>query len=125
MSPPFSLSTCPRCGCVDLSQSRTRGFLEQLLRAAGVGPRRCSACGWRGFRPDYLVARQRRSSPPKGGQGELTPAMLERQRKEHRMHRQYRRNLHARTKKWRRAQIVLAALVLGVAIGAAAGSCGG
>ena len=54
---------CPRCGSVDVHSSRAKGPLEGLARVLGLPPRRCSACGWRGFRPRPLFPSKHGSQP--------------------------------------------------------------
>jgi len=55
--------TCPRCGSVDLHSSRSKGVGDALVRALGMPPRRCSACGWRGYRPRVLCPAKHGSQP--------------------------------------------------------------
>ena len=57
------LARCPRCGSRDLVSSRTRGLLDGALRVLALPPRRCAACGWRGYRPRALCKVRRASSP--------------------------------------------------------------
>jgi predicted Zn-ribbon and HTH transcriptional regulator len=40
---------CPRCTSFDIRRSRTRGTLEAAASVLFISPRRCAACGWRGF----------------------------------------------------------------------------
>jgi len=57
------IPVCPRCGSTAVHSSRTKGALDRIARLAALPPRRCSACGWRGYRPRVLFPSKHGSNP--------------------------------------------------------------
>jgi hypothetical protein len=42
---------CPACGCTDVPRSMPYGFIDRLVRLAGLVSYRCRICGQRFYRP--------------------------------------------------------------------------
>ncbi len=55
---------CPGCSSADLHISRDRSLMDRAMRAIGLPPRRCSACGWRGYLAQTAPAK--RADPVEG-----------------------------------------------------------
>ncbi|MBI5544032.1 MAG: hypothetical protein HY901_09105 [Deltaproteobacteria bacterium] len=123
---------CPRCGSVDVYSSRAKGAGETFARLLGLPPRRCSACGWRGFRPRIIFPARRGSSPdnpvlaspevppPVPPMAASDPGSRRSKRRHHPRHHQHRIK-HRGTG----GKLVALALALGVAAGLMAYACSG
>jgi predicted RNA-binding Zn-ribbon protein involved in translation (DUF1610 family) len=77
----YMIHFCPSCGSTELHSSRSKSLMDRALRALGLPPRRCAACGWRGYfaralstargepagagAPFDAVARVRQGIPPR------------------------------------------------------------
>jgi hypothetical protein len=47
---------CPVCGWTDVRRSMPHGFVDRIVRIAGLVPYRCRSCGQRFYRPQQDAA---------------------------------------------------------------------
>lgn len=113
------LMRCPKCGSHDVHSSRAKGARDAALRFVGVAPKRCTACGWRGYRPRFLFHPKQRAAAPFASRGPVPEIDIEAEaawersmRRQRRLRGSYSRRRRART---------LQAFALALALGAAAG----
>ncbi len=109
------LTKCPNCGSFDVHSSRASTRGERVLRVLGIAPRRCSACGWRGYRPRALYPAKQRSASMAGGEPFDPIAEAKRERSQARRRRRLRS--HTRRRKLRTLQLAVFALMLGMGTG--------
>ncbi len=111
------LMRCPKCGSIDVHSSRGKGTKDSALRFVGIAPRRCSACGWRGYRPRFLYPSKQRAGPS-GASAPVIDAAAE-AAFERSMRRRRRLHSHSRRKRTRALKAILYALALGAGTGLA------
>lgn len=66
-------ASCPRCRGRVFHSSNSRAGIDRLLRALGFPPRRCAACGWRGYRPRSWFGARHISSEVEAVEAPATP----------------------------------------------------
>ena len=115
------IAVCPRCGSTDVHSSHTKGTADRILRLLAFPPRRCSACGWRGYRlralypsahgsnPDVPVAKLPQPAPPPPPP-EPAPGRKDAGKRKHQRH-------HSKSKNEAAWRIALLAVGLGAVLG--------
>ncbi|MFN7135639.1 MAG: hypothetical protein ACK4N5_26440 [Myxococcales bacterium] len=112
---------CPRCHSWDVNRSRTRNVFERALALGTFAPRRCSACGWRGFR----FGRTASESPARDVSPEERRRRLQAEAQEASRRRRALRPPRVRRDAAKRNQALAFALAVGMSIGIFAHSCAG
>ena len=109
---------CPRCHSYDMHRSRLKTPREQAVYwAFGRKPKRCAACGWRGYRgptPDGPTEVAKTPAPP-------TPAPPTPPDP----YRKHRTRVKKSSPLRRTLQTAAFALILGLSVGGGLYSCGG
>lgn len=113
------LMRCPKCDSIDVHSSRAKGAKDIALRFVGIAPRRCSACGWRGYRPRFLFPAKQRAGPATAPISAPAIDVRAEEERERILRRRRRKRTHSRRKRTRAVMALAYALALGAGTGLA------